>query len=407
MDFVLMLKELVRLCSPFARIAGTGTGMVTLLTAVHDATPNGVELWRAMGLSNHNVVFGHESRPPVALAMAARILDEYASARRWPRDFAALLTPQRACEMLSRDATGGFASPRPALEAFLGDLAGSGQLATPPVVLAEAKMRLERRLHMETRFDLYTALARMMPSLRLWLRDRAGPGATPSESYDEAFRALGGHLSEDEPPDERGPSSAHAPRARLLPPYGALLQELFAPDGSSCVVYSYREDSIDFEPVMRRNLDFLLEHTMDHSKVRLSPRARQAVSSSVLESFERNGIGFSEGVGAAVRAPTSLDEVLAVPAFARLHEKDRFVSQFSRRPGRKSKMRTLPTSACSCCRGCGTAYSTLSTAASTTKASRPRSSCSRPRSSCRPCRPQRRRFWTRSPKVSTRATRAS
>ena len=309
-DFVKMFKHIVLLCSPCARIVGTGSGMVTLLAAVRDLQPNGFALWDAA----EPVILGREPSPPVALAMAERILGAYASSRRWPREFAALLTPQNACDMLAHDAdaTRGLTSPRPALVAYLADVAGNGQRsgASPPIALAAAKDALLLKLDEEARADMYTALVRMQPSLRGWLRQLADPvadlnGAAPR--FSKAVRAFAERLSEELP------VSATNLRPRLLPPYSLLLQELVTPDGILSVTYS--EGRLSFAPEVRLILKFIFEHTKNRATARISPNARRAISSRVLESLARNGVGFSECIGAPVRPPKSLDEVRGVPAF--------------------------------------------------------------------------------------------
>ena len=309
-DFVKMFKHIVLLCSPCARIVGTGSGMVTLLAAVRDLQPNGFALWDAA----EPVILGREPSPPVALAMAERILGAYASSRRWPREFAALLTPQNACDMLAHDAdaTRGLTSPRPALVAYLADVAGNGQRsgASPPIALAAAKDALLLKLDEEARADMYTALVRMQPSLRGWLRQLADPvadlnGAAPR--FSKAVRAFAERLSEELP------VSATNLRPRLLPPYSLLLQELVTPDGILSVTYS--EGRLSFAPEVRLILKFIFEHAKNRSTARISPHARRAISSRVLESLARNGVGFTECIGAAVRPPKSLDEVRRVPAF--------------------------------------------------------------------------------------------
>jgi len=75
--FIDQLKAAVEVCSPLARVVGTGSGMVSLLAAVRDAPPNGFALWDAVS----HVGLGREPPAPVALAMAERILAGRARAR--------------------------------------------------------------------------------------------------------------------------------------------------------------------------------------------------------------------------------------------------------------------------------------------------------------------------------------
>jgi hypothetical protein len=170
--FVAKLKRTVELCSPFARIVGTGSGMVSLLSAVRNSAPNGFALWDAVS----HVSLGSEPPAPVALAMAKRILASYARWRSWPEDFAALLTPQRACDELARSTHGELTSPRPALVAYLAGLVGDARGGTPEAVLEDAVRAMLSKLKEESMRDTLTALIRMDRSSRRWLRALAEGG---------------------------------------------------------------------------------------------------------------------------------------------------------------------------------------------------------------------------------------
>jgi hypothetical protein len=162
--FVTTLKRAVELCSPFARIVGTGSGMVSLLSAVRNAAPNGFA----------HVSLGREPPAPAALAMAERIVASHARSRRWPAAFVALLTPQCACAKLARGAHGELTSPRPALVAYLAGLVGDAQGGEPAEVLEKAIRVLLLKVKAKSLADTVTALHRMQPELHVWLRVRAG-----------------------------------------------------------------------------------------------------------------------------------------------------------------------------------------------------------------------------------------
>ena len=187
--------------------------------------------------------------------MAERILGAYSSSRGWPREFTALLTPQKACAMLARDATLGLICPRPALVASLADVAGNEQLdEAPAIVLAASMKALVLKLNKEARADMYTALVRMPPDLRGWLLKLADPSAELSGRDDAALicaddvRAFAERLSEG-PPVDSAPATAHEIRPRLLPPYSLLLLDLVTPDGSLSITYS--EGRLSFAPEVR------------------------------------------------------------------------------------------------------------------------------------------------------------
>lgn len=216
--FAKKFKRTVELCAPFARIVGTGSGMVSLLTAVRGSAPNGFALWDAVS----HVSLGREPRAPAALAMAERILAARARAHRWPPAFAVLLTPQRACAELALGAHGELTSPRPALVSYLCGLVGDARGGAPEAVLERAMGAVLRKVEAESVADTVTALTRMRPEQRSWLRVLAAQDAPmlamrrhlAGNSMGRAVADFASLLCEpSEPP-------------RLLPPYGALLRSL-------------------------------------------------------------------------------------------------------------------------------------------------------------------------------------
>ena len=309
--FVNKFKRIVELCAPFARIVGTGSGMVSLLTAVRGSAPNGFALWDAVT----HLSLGHEPRAPAALAMAERILTARARAHRWPPAFAALLTPQRACDELALGAHGELTSPRPALVAFLCGLVGDARSGAPEAVLERAVSAVLSKLESESVADTVTALTRMRPELRSWLRALAAQDAPmlamrrhlAGNSLGRAVANFASLLCEpSEPP-------------RLLPPYGALLRSLVTRQGELAVTH-LSSGRLEYAPLLRSNLQLIVEHSgipraSQHS---MSAGALSAASASVLDVFAANGIGIMEDGVATTRAPRTIAEVLAVPAFAAL-----------------------------------------------------------------------------------------
>jgi hypothetical protein len=307
--FVTMIKRAVELCSPFARIVGTGSGMVSLLTAVRDSAPNGFALWDAVA----HVSLGRDPPAPVALAMAERILAARARSSLWPRDFAALLTPRRACDELSRDAHGGeLTSPRPALVAYLAGLAGNAQSGTPEAVLKAAVASVLRKVRDESEADTITALIRMRPEVRMWLRALAAQDKQMLATQ----QRLSGYLSGNAVAAFASLLCEPSEPPRLMPPYGAQLQSLVTKQGELAVT-RLSNGHIDFAYVIRKNLQLIAEHggvsrALPHS---MNARARAAASASVLAVLSASGIGVVKS-GLAARAPQEVAEVLAVPAFS-------------------------------------------------------------------------------------------
>ena len=302
-------KRVVELCSPFARIVGTGSGMVSLLTAVRGSAPNGFALWDAVT----HLTLGREPRAPAALAMAERILEARARAHRWPPAFVALLTPQRACDELALGAHGELTSPRPALVAFLCGLVGDARGSAPEAVLERAVGAALSKLESESVADSVTALTRMRPELRTWLRALAAQDAPmlatrrllDKNSLGRAVASFASLLCEpSEPP-------------RLLPPYGALLRSLETRQGELAATL-LGSGRLDYAPLLRSNVQLIVEHSgiPRASRHSMSAGALAAASASVLDVFAANGVGVIEDGVTAARAPRTVAEVLAVPAFA-------------------------------------------------------------------------------------------
>ena len=104
---------------------------------------------------------------------------------------------------------------------------------------------------------------------------------------------------------------------RLLPPYGALLRSLVTRQGELAATL-LGSGRLDYAPLLRSNLQLIVEHSgiPRASRHSMSAGALAAASASVLEVFAANGVGVIEDGVAAARAPRTVAEVLAVPAFA-------------------------------------------------------------------------------------------
>ena len=310
--FVNKFKRAVELCAPFARIVGTGSGMVSLLTAVRGSAPNGFALWDAVS----HVSLGREPRASAALAMAERIVAARASAHHWSPAFKKLLTPQRACDALALGAHGELTSPRPALVAYLCGLVGDARGGAPEAVLERAVGALLRKLESESVADTVTALTRMRPELRSWLRALAAQDAPmlamrrhlAADLMGRAVASFAALLCEpSEPP-------------RLLPPYGALLRSLVTRRGELASAH-LGDGRLDYAPLLRSNLQLIAEHSGTGNSTRASPHsmsagALAAASAAVIDVFAANGVGVAEVGLAAARAPRAVGEALSVPAFA-------------------------------------------------------------------------------------------
>ena len=279
--FAEQLKDLVGRCSPYARVAGTGSGMVALLTAIYATRPNGFVLMHAISRVN----LGREPAPRAALAMAEGILAAYA--HMLTPSVSQAITPQAVLALLARSAQGEHTSPRPALVAYLATIVGfsswRGRDGSAEVVLKGAMKELLGKLRVESARDTATALLRMPASLRKALRALAVLGYPP-DADDHGTAGFVAQLCEAGSP------------LRLIPPYGALLRSWIAPDGS--VSINLEGDGLD--EGIAKNLAAL----STFSAV-LSREQRMAISEAVLHVLSRNGVGvpLAGGIAGALRAP--------------------------------------------------------------------------------------------------------
>ena len=301
-DFTQQLKTMVECCSFQARIVGTGSGMVALLTAIRDASPHSFVLWDAIA----HVSLGREPAPRVALAMAQGIHGAYAS-RCWPPALARAITPQGLLAQLQRSAHCQLTSPRPALVACLAglistvSLSSSSSSSSAEGVLAVAAGLLVTKLREESSLDALVGLERMRLSQRKALRALAVHGIPPSAAFDAAAASFVALLCEEgEQP------------ARLAPPNGALLGSWVARDGSLAACSSSEGSTL--AEAAKLNLDAL------HTYHALLPRATAAAASAaVLQLLASIGIGCPvPGQPWATRPPSNLEEFAALPAVVAL-----------------------------------------------------------------------------------------
>lgn len=299
--FIVQLKMLVELCAPFARIVGTGSGMVTLLTALRAAAVNGFAIWDAIS----HVRVGREPDSRAALAMATRILESYGT--RWPAAVAANVTPALVVGLLATQ--GAFApltSARPALVAFLAATMGDALAGAPEAVFEKATRAVLAKLERESARDAASALVHARPALRRFLRALASGQATQLER-DALAASLEGRLALD---FAELLCEEDAQPARLLPPYGALMQTMLTRGGELAV--SVESDRLDLPHSTRLNLVFFNE--VAHS---MMARTRALVSRDVMASLASNGVGLPDRAG-RVRAPVSIAELRRSPAPAGL-----------------------------------------------------------------------------------------
>ena len=125
---------------------------------------------------------------------------------------------------------------------------------------------LLRKLEAESVADTVTALARMQPELRSWLRALAAQGAPMLVMRRHLAANLTGRAvvsfavllcEPSEPPRLLPPYGA---LQRLLPPYGELLRRFVARRGELAVTL-LSDGRLDFEPLLRRNLQFIAKHS--------------------------------------------------------------------------------------------------------------------------------------------------
>ena len=288
--FTQQLKTMVEKCSFYSRTVGTGSGMVSLLTAIRAAHPNGFVLWDAISY----VSLGRKPTQPVALAMAEGILGAYSS--KWPSAVALEVTPQIVLAKLDCSAHDQFTSPRPALVACLATLMGDarGADSSPERILDASVRALLRKLREESVRDTAVALERMPLQQRKTLRVLADQGLLP-HNCDEAICDFISLLC------DTGPSPL-----MLLPPYGALLRSWVTYNGSLAI----SSEGSRLAESVTQNLAAIFSF---YKQIPSSTLA--AASKSALEQLARNGVGVDQpGLDQGTRVPCTVEELRSIPA---------------------------------------------------------------------------------------------
>ena len=287
-----LLKKMVGACSPYARIVGTGSGMVSLLRSIGDTRVNGFTFWDIIT----HVSLGREPSGPVALAMAERIVPTFAG--EWPRALTEAITPQRIVDTLALSAHGELTSPRPALVAFLASRLGNARAGEPSAALQEAVEGMLNKLREEAARDAALGLEQMEPAHRMQLRALA----------DGRIGALAPGLRRVD--DKQAALFCEEGATRLLPPYGALIRSWISGDGF-CAIRSVG-GGVEFAPGVRNSL-----RAFSECRGLVSDITRRALSLCIFDYLKRNGIGAALP-GGGVRPPRTASELSAVPAILHL-----------------------------------------------------------------------------------------
>lgn len=300
--FASRLKAIVHSCMSNARVALTGSGMVTLLNCVRDLPTNAFSMWDVM----RRVQLGLTPSDAAALAMATQLVAFRASS--WPADVAAKVTPLLIMRWLKSSSPQSFTSARPALVAYFADMMGGAAVGTADENVLRVQSSLVNKLFMEAAVDVAFALAQLPHYLRLQLT-RLAHGSLSDVAFIECcppgmvggtFRELTLLLCE---------SPMTGSPLNLLPPYGALLAALMSDDGSLLVRWT---GQWELDARLHDRLKFFAEHRkLLTSQFDLARR----ISDSVLRSFAFNGIGVRTTAGGS-RPPATLAELDSTPAFA-------------------------------------------------------------------------------------------
>ena len=314
-SFIVAFKEMLEACwTQGAFLACSGSGMVSLLTAMRSCPPNGFMLW---GTVTHLRLGSQPPSPAAALAMASRIhafysLTSWAGGR---ERVAAFITPERCVAALARASHGDATSPRPALVAYLLALTEDATRGSAEMVWRRALELLLKKLREESAHDAAVALERLPLQGLLALRQLADGSLSIGEQGDPHGKALDvlRLLCEE----DGGEGAIAAPL--LMPPYGALLRSWVTRDGRLAV--SSRDGSGGLHLLARNNLKAL--HTL---WPRFSMHLRDAISSAVLRVMVFYSIGtLEEGEenagrrpGIAFRAPRTVEEFVSIPGIASL-----------------------------------------------------------------------------------------
>ena len=348
----------MEICSPFARIAVTGSGLVALLNSFRTARVNSFALWHAV----RYVVLGSAPSLPTSEAMAARLLEPYAVA--WPQPARDFITPKLLVDMFAPSAHGELTSARPALMAYALGCMGSASTGSADAVLWHALRAVYFKLTTESERDALSALASLAHAERLALRDVVTgvytcaelaatrdrnvmlhfkswsnkvpapvrhdkgdrSGALPiNSSFNKSVGTRAQPISVSladliECLRERSADETDSDVVLLQPPYAALIRSWVRRNGALAV--SLHEDKIDLDFATRSNLVLINDEREAVSKMGLWGEATAAF----WECLRSNGIGFRDERKTAsgelqivVRVPASAEEFNSVPALAELN----------------------------------------------------------------------------------------
>jgi hypothetical protein len=300
--------------SPHGRIVVTGSGLVALLNSFRTTHVNGFALWDAVSFLS----LGREPSEETARGMAEAILPPYSA--HWPAAAKAAITPEAVLRVLAPEAQGGLTSRRPALLAYVLGRMGDAHTGAVHQVLHAAVGAALGKLKAESTRDTLCALASLDGIQRRALRAVAVGSYTCAQL--ESIRTGWGreHFREGNigvQPEKLAALITCLREAgkgddtvRLQPPYSVLLQSWIRTGGGLAV--RLHDDKIDLDFATRKNLVFIAQPIQ--RKAVLAAGLQGAVSTSVLESLARNGIGVRDGA-TSVRPPTSAAEFDGVPAF--------------------------------------------------------------------------------------------
>ena len=298
--FTYSLKRTVELCSNYARVVATGSGMVALLNAIRIQPPNGFALWTAAS----HVALGKTPSTAAALAMAERIVAAYSV--RWPDAAKQLITAKRLVDELALSSHNEFTTPRPALVAYLVGLMGDSKEGSPDVVLTRAVSAMLRKLVDESNRDTATALTRVVRSDRtkLYMLAAGGqPSLANTFGADSSLTELVELLSEL-------PATGTDRGLRLLPPYGALIRSWVTPAGELSI--ALESNGFDLHADVRKNLKFFADPPRDC----IGETEKANISRGVMKALVDNGIGVT--VNNRIQIPQTPEDVQKVPVIAAL-----------------------------------------------------------------------------------------
>jgi hypothetical protein len=243
--------------------------------------------------------------------MAADIIK--ARSHKWPKPVMALVTPEFVLKLLGSGAkTTSVTAQRPALVAYMADLMGAADIGSAQTVAETAFRVLQRKLSEEAKVDAAVALAQLTRRQREQIyflatggMRRADLQAALDRAHQDDFMDLINTVCQPAITS----SSSSDDRLQLLAPYPALFTAILDPTGSLLVEWVHKEWRLH-NPLFLR-LKFFSEHAREVIK-----RCGPEVSTAVLASLARNGIGVpsARGAGEPFRAPATIHELQELPA---------------------------------------------------------------------------------------------